>query len=568
MSTVLKKSWGRVKVAGAALLSVALISGAATVISAPQSAQAAAGAFTCTSDFYQVSSGKMYQYSVASNTYSLMASGTTISGLNGIGYNTGDNYIYGVGSSSTLYKIANDGSSVASSAVTGVTPQNTGGDFIAANKLLTANNSGTFTLIDTTTSVATAFTDSGSVWAAYDLAFNPTNHTAYGMHGTTLYIGVVTGTTSIAVSTKSVTGSLAGSTDAWGAAYIDSAGDAYFFDNTTHDLVEISGLRAFLTEYGPEPPTADDPAVVGVPIRVGSDPIEVVGQPVQVVEVDVSPDASRERRVDVRILEPRHDARAGEDLDAGADALTDVRLGADRDDPIAADRDRLGPAARRVDGVDIADDHQVRALAHGGGRYHARRERSVDRDRAVHPVGVVPGQVARELPPGIELVGEGERRLDRSAGGHRDLARAGAVGGLGAQLVDALHRGIADEELVIDRVLVRDDETDRLTGSHLQGSQVEPGEMDLDVQRARRGRARVGGGRERGGGQEHRHRGRDPRPPSHRHRPVAACWIRQRSASARSAMPKPSHRIIRALFAGSIAGSADTGSNPAATGSG
>ena len=35
---------------------------------------------------------------------------------------------------------------------------------------------------------------------------------------------------------------------------------------------------------------------------------------------------------------------------------------------------------------------------------------------------------------------------------------------------------------------------------------------------------------------------------------VAACWIRQRSASATSAIPKPSHRIIRAFVAGSITG--------------
>src|SRR4051812_41625572 len=177
----MKKLWKRIKAAGAVLISAALISGAATVICVPEAAQAAVGPFTCTSDFYQVSASKMYQYSVASNTYSLMSSGATISGLNGIGYNTGDNYLYGVGTGSTLYKIANDGSSVASSAVTGVTPQNLGGDFIAPNQLLTVASGGPWTLINTTTKVATTFTSSGTTWPAYDFAFNPTNTTVYGM---------------------------------------------------------------------------------------------------------------------------------------------------------------------------------------------------------------------------------------------------------------------------------------------------------------------------------------------------------------------------------------------------
>ncbi|HEY4152444.1 MAG TPA: InlB B-repeat-containing protein, partial [Pseudolysinimonas sp.] len=236
--TVAKRFLTRVKAVGAVLLSTVLIAGAATVLSAPEAAHAAAGPFTCTSDFYQASAGKMYQYSVVSNTYTVMAASLNVSGLNAIGYNTGDNYIYGL-SGSTLYKIGNDGSQIASFAVTG-TAQTTGGDFIAANKLLSVSSAGVWSLTDTTTHAATAFTKSGSTWAAYDLAYNPTNHTVYGMDGTTLYIGVVTGTTSVAVTTKAVTGSLAGSGDSWGASYVDSAGDAYFFDNTTHNLVEIS----------------------------------------------------------------------------------------------------------------------------------------------------------------------------------------------------------------------------------------------------------------------------------------------------------------------------------------
>jgi uncharacterized repeat protein (TIGR02543 family) len=224
----------------ALIAGLALVVGSATVLDLAQPAQAAATPFTCTSDFYQVASGKMYQYSVASNTYSLMPNTGTVSGLNGIGYNTGDNYIYGVSSSTSLVQIASDGSAV-TIPITSGTAQTTGGDFIAPNELLTQGTSGTWSEVNISTHTASAFTETGSTWKAYDFAYNPVTSTGYGISGTTLYIGVVSGT-SVAVTTKLVTGFPTGTkaTDQWGAAYVDSAGDAYFFDNTTFELVEIS----------------------------------------------------------------------------------------------------------------------------------------------------------------------------------------------------------------------------------------------------------------------------------------------------------------------------------------
>jgi uncharacterized repeat protein (TIGR02543 family) len=231
----------RLKIVGALLVSLALVFGSATVLDLAQRADAAATPFTCTSDFYQVSSGKMYQYSVATNTYSVMANTATVSGLNGIGYNTGDNFIYGVASGTKLYQIGSDGSSVGPITLTGAAAQTTGGDFIAPDELLTQSNSGAWSEVNTSTHVVTAITESGSTWKAYDFAYNPVTHTGYGMSGTTLYIGVVSGT-NVAVTTKPVSGFPVETqtTDQWGAAYVDSAGDAYFFDNTTFDLVEIS----------------------------------------------------------------------------------------------------------------------------------------------------------------------------------------------------------------------------------------------------------------------------------------------------------------------------------------
>ena len=134
-----------------------------------------------------------------------------------------------------------------------------------------------------------------------------------------------------------------------------------------HEGVELTTVRLVAAEHRHVPAAADDPGVVGVRRDVRGDPIEVVLQRVQVVEVEVPPDPPRERGVDVRVLEPRRDAGPREHI-GGAHPLANLGLRADRDDPIAADRDRLGPAARGVDRVDVTGDDQVRALAHGGGR--------------------------------------------------------------------------------------------------------------------------------------------------------------------------------------------------------
>jgi uncharacterized repeat protein (TIGR02543 family) len=248
-----KKFSSVAKAAAAVLVTFAFVIGSLTVmdIAVPaQSAQAVGPAFACTPDFYQVSAGYMYKYLVSGNTYVRMdPNATVLTGLNAIGFNGfpgGDDYIYGLIGSS-LYQIGSDGDPSAAIPLTGVTPSTTGGDFIAANQLLTATNKGVFTLVNTSTKVVSAFTAAGSVsWAAADLGYNPTNTTIYGMTGTTLDIGVISGST-VTVTSKAVTGSLGAAGDAWGAAYVDSAGNAYFFDNTSQNLVEISAANLATT---------------------------------------------------------------------------------------------------------------------------------------------------------------------------------------------------------------------------------------------------------------------------------------------------------------------------------
>src|SRR4051794_25415941 len=102
----------------------------------------------------------------------------------------------------------------------------------------------------------------------------------------------------------------------------------------------------------------------------------------------------------------------------------------------------------------------------------------------MHAVGVMTREMARELPPGREPIRKGERRLYRGPGRRRDLARSCAVRGLRPLLVDLLHLGVADEELMVDRIGVRDHEPDSLAGRDLERGHVEVREMDRHVDRA------------------------------------------------------------------------------------
>ena len=126
-------------------------------------------------------------------------------------------------------------------------------------------------------------------------------------------------------------------------------------------------MGSTLTEHRRVPAPSDDPRVLGVIGGVRADPIEIVVDVVQVVEVHVATDPAGERRVDVRVLEPWNDAGAAQDL-RGLEPLLEIGLEADPDDPIAADRDRACPAAHGVDRVHVADNDQIRTLGHGRGR--------------------------------------------------------------------------------------------------------------------------------------------------------------------------------------------------------
>ena len=134
-----------------------------------------------------------------------------------------------------------------------------------------------------------------------------------------------------------------------------------------HDGVEVRGERAGVAEHRAVPAAAQDPRQVGVRLGEGPDPLEVRVAVDEVVEVHVQEVAGAERRVDVRVLEPREDHAPGEVevLAAGPDRLADVGLGADRHDAVAADRHGLDPPPGGVNREDVgAGDDEVGWLGH------------------------------------------------------------------------------------------------------------------------------------------------------------------------------------------------------------
>jgi outer membrane protein OmpA-like peptidoglycan-associated protein len=241
--------------------------------------------FVCTPDFYQENSSYLWRFNAVTGTYVHVGSTAETTSLNGIGYDTLNNYIYGVGSS-TIYEVGSDGKETAIGAPTNISA--TGGDFLpGTNFLLTENAGGGFFLEDvTSTSPASAVkpasvilgATAGSVtFTAADvtMARSGSNYVGYGMSTTAsssptkaqlfkvvIPVSVITAndqssswsslpseTIANAVTVTSVTGisfpsaETPANSDDFGAAYSDSAGDAFFYANSAKVLYEAPAAQ-------------------------------------------------------------------------------------------------------------------------------------------------------------------------------------------------------------------------------------------------------------------------------------------------------------------------------------
>ena len=242
----------------ASLVPFALLGGVAAEPASANTASSVTTPFTCNSAFYQVSNGDFLKLNIAStnaNKFESMPANAN-SAVNGIGWNEADNYIYGIGGSTSLVKFYADGSRD-SYTLSGTAAKSTGGDFIGANLLLTSDTSGGFTLTNVSTKVTTAFTDTGAVWTAYDLTY--LNGKIYGMDNAhDLFVGTLTGTpgawTGVTVANpvalSAITGT--GSSDTWGADYVDGSGNLYFYDNNTAAIWEIPNANVLNATYTPQ----------------------------------------------------------------------------------------------------------------------------------------------------------------------------------------------------------------------------------------------------------------------------------------------------------------------------
>jgi outer membrane protein OmpA-like peptidoglycan-associated protein len=226
------------------------------LLSAPAGAVTST-AFACPQKFFQVSAtsgGAFFEYNAGANTMSRVGTGA-VSGINGVGYNTADNYIYGV-ASSKLYRIDATGAYSAGTTITGTFNAASGGDFYDGKLVTAPTNSGAWSAIDTTTAVSTAVTmttaangfAAAGAWGAYDLTVQ--GDMAYGLNNQTLYIVKMD---THQVSTRTLSGPTTG---AYGAAYSDSSGNAFFYNNSDNKVFMVTAAELANATGSATTPTA------------------------------------------------------------------------------------------------------------------------------------------------------------------------------------------------------------------------------------------------------------------------------------------------------------------------
>ena len=149
------------------------------------------------------------------------------------------------------------------------------------------------------------------------------------------------------------------------------------------DGVEVAPVGDAAGEERQVPAAADQPGPVAEPGDAGAQACQDLVAVLAGVEVALGElDAARER-VRMAVVEAGEDEAPAEVHDPGlrSDEARDLPVGADEDDPVAGDGDRLGPAAGGIHGVDpavpedeVGRDAAPRRRASGG-----RRSKEKDR---------------------------------------------------------------------------------------------------------------------------------------------------------------------------------------------
>jgi hypothetical protein len=237
--------------------------------------------FVCTPDFYQANSGYLWRFDAVAQTYVKLNTVAQTASLNGIGYDSNNNYIYGV-NGSTIYQVGSDGNETAIGAPTNIS--STGGDFLPGTNFLLTSSGGKFDLEDVTStspaatvkpaSVILGTTTGSATFSANDVAvtLSGSNYVGYGLgmststtatlykvvipvslitanNNSNAWIALPAETITNAATVTSVTGITfpAAETpttgESFGAAYTDSSGDAFFYANNFKALYEATATQ-------------------------------------------------------------------------------------------------------------------------------------------------------------------------------------------------------------------------------------------------------------------------------------------------------------------------------------
>lgn len=221
-----------------ALTASALLAATAFAVIDPSPAYAAGGPFVCQPGFYQVISGQLKELNPVTGAY--QAVGVTNGTYNAIGYDTQDNYLYGIstaaGNKGNLIRIADDGSLTDLGTVSGMPTglSIVSGDFDDNGNLIVQTGATQFYSINVATRTATGFTTTGVTASTNDMVW--INGTVYGMTGTTLY--AVNLSTHVSTS-ATVSGVTSGS---FGAGWSDNPNELFFSDNNTGHIYKITNF--------------------------------------------------------------------------------------------------------------------------------------------------------------------------------------------------------------------------------------------------------------------------------------------------------------------------------------
>jgi len=197
--------------------------------------------FECDSKLYQVTDGKNLKVlDAATGTYQLIGSSSI--NYNGAGFNSEDNYIYGIGSGNVLVRIDNTGEATDLGALSNLRALSYSGDLDTLGNWFSFNNPGgdwILSRIDVSELPpvveefsVTELSGVGSASKTNDVAFNPLTKKYYGMTG-----GKIMEYDPYNFTVKNIANySSVADGGGYGATWSDNQGNTYFFNNGTGNI--------------------------------------------------------------------------------------------------------------------------------------------------------------------------------------------------------------------------------------------------------------------------------------------------------------------------------------------